>query len=220
MAEVLSATGVIRRVRPQLSCAENRVASFVLANVDEVPQLSVREIARGSGTSTATVSRFIRHVGYQSFSDLRLAIARECNMLEEPVGRAIERRARPTFSVSVLAVVCDPSEERMLVAATAGGSHALLSGLVERGETLEQAAKRVVREASGLEVDVRSFAGSRFMATDNSLATCFLCYASDGGAASAGLSGGLLWVPIDKAPLMFDRGSVSYWFVRNLRSRG
>lgn len=37
--------------------------------------MSVREIADKSNTSGATVSRFVRHIGYDSFSDLRLAIA-------------------------------------------------------------------------------------------------------------------------------------------------
>ena len=58
-----------------LSDTEKKVGDFIVQNVDEVVRLSVREIAAQSGTSSATVSRFVRHIGYESFSDLRLAIA-------------------------------------------------------------------------------------------------------------------------------------------------
>lgn len=56
---------------------ERRVANFMLQNRADVPHLSVRDIAKGSQTSSATVSRFVRHVGYDSFASMRLAIASE-----------------------------------------------------------------------------------------------------------------------------------------------
>lgn len=58
-----------------LSDTEKKVADFIIQNIDEVARLSVRDIAAQSETSSATVSRFVRHVGYDSFSELRLAIA-------------------------------------------------------------------------------------------------------------------------------------------------
>lgn len=60
-----------------LSETEKRVGDFVLQNIGDVAHLSVREIASMSNTSGATVSRFVRHVGYDSLADLRLAIAAE-----------------------------------------------------------------------------------------------------------------------------------------------
>lgn len=61
----------------QLSDVERRIGDFIVKNVAEIPHLSVREIAEGSGTSSASVSRFVRRVGYQSFSDLRLAVTEQ-----------------------------------------------------------------------------------------------------------------------------------------------
>ncbi|MCC6102450.1 MAG: MurR/RpiR family transcriptional regulator [Olegusella sp.] len=58
-----------------LSDTEKRVADFIIQNSDDVAKFSVREIATQSKTSSATVSRFVRHIGYESFSELRLAIA-------------------------------------------------------------------------------------------------------------------------------------------------
>lgn len=58
-----------------LSEAEQRVANYVIQNSEEVVKLSLREIASKSGVSSATTSRFVRHIGFESFSDLRLALA-------------------------------------------------------------------------------------------------------------------------------------------------
>jgi len=58
-----------------LSEAEQRVANYVIQNSEEVVKLSLREIASKSGASSATASRFVRHIGFESFSDLRLALA-------------------------------------------------------------------------------------------------------------------------------------------------
>ena len=62
-------------VYDSLSETEKRIADFIIQNTDHVTHMSVREIADKSNTSGATVSRFVRHIGYDSFSDLRLAIA-------------------------------------------------------------------------------------------------------------------------------------------------
>lgn len=58
----------------RLSDREKRIADFVMANQEDVPSMTTREIALGSETSAATVSRFVRHLGYESFSDLRQAV--------------------------------------------------------------------------------------------------------------------------------------------------
>lgn len=62
---------------PQLSETEQRIADFILKNAADITQLSVRDIAQRSNTSGATVSRFVRHIGFDTFSELRLALARD-----------------------------------------------------------------------------------------------------------------------------------------------
>ena len=61
----------------QLSDSEQRIADFILKNASDIAQLSVRDIAQQSNTSGATVSRFVRHIGFDTFADLRLALARD-----------------------------------------------------------------------------------------------------------------------------------------------
>lgn len=58
----------------RLSDREQLIADFVMAHQSDVPSMTTREIATKSETSAATVSRFVRHLGYESFADLRDAM--------------------------------------------------------------------------------------------------------------------------------------------------
>ena len=60
-----------------LSDAERRIADFILQGRGTVSSLTAGEIARESNTSNTSVSRFVRTLGYDSFVQLRLALARE-----------------------------------------------------------------------------------------------------------------------------------------------
>jgi DNA-binding MurR/RpiR family transcriptional regulator len=64
--------------------AEKTVADFILKRVDTVSTLSATQIARQSGTSNTTVSRFVRSIGYPSFSEMRYALAREESSKNDP----------------------------------------------------------------------------------------------------------------------------------------
>lgn len=64
--------------------AERRIADFILRGRGTVSSLTAGEIARRSHTSNTTVSRFVRTLGYDSFAQLRLALAREEVKKEQP----------------------------------------------------------------------------------------------------------------------------------------
>ena len=61
----------------RLSGSERRIADFILQRRGNVSSLTAGEIARSVETSNTTVSRFVRTLGYGSFAQLRLALARE-----------------------------------------------------------------------------------------------------------------------------------------------
>lgn len=61
----------------RLSDSERQIADFVMAHQAEIPSMTTREIATGSETSAATVSRFVRHLGYENFTELRSSMQRE-----------------------------------------------------------------------------------------------------------------------------------------------
>lgn len=61
----------------RLSVSEQHVADFVIARQEDIPSMTTREIAVGSKTSAATVSRFARRLGYESYAELREALLRD-----------------------------------------------------------------------------------------------------------------------------------------------
>jgi len=62
--------------------AERSVAEFVLANPEQVMQMSVSEAARDIGVGESTVIRFCRSLGYKGYQEFKLRLAQD---LVEPV---------------------------------------------------------------------------------------------------------------------------------------
>lgn len=70
----------VRRVRSQLdalSSAERRLADFVLAFPGELASYAASELASLAGVSNATVTRFIRRLGYGSYDEARRQVRLE-----------------------------------------------------------------------------------------------------------------------------------------------
>src|SRR5690349_7381136 len=71
---------VLARVRaglPEFTGALQRVAELVLSDPASAARSTIVELAEGSGTSPATVTRFCRALGFEGYAELRLAIAGE-----------------------------------------------------------------------------------------------------------------------------------------------
>jgi len=66
----------IRSKYTSLTDAARRVADFILSNHSEAVYLSITELAKKSGVSESTVTKFIKTIGYNSFHDLRICLAR------------------------------------------------------------------------------------------------------------------------------------------------
>lgn len=61
---------------PSLSKSEKKVAQYVLANSDEVVNLSINELSRLADVGESTIVRFTRKVGFSGFQDFKLELAR------------------------------------------------------------------------------------------------------------------------------------------------
>ncbi len=72
-----SVIDAILACKDTLADAEKTVADFILEHAQTVSALSATQIAKQSGTSNTTVSRFVRSIGFPSFSEMRYALARE-----------------------------------------------------------------------------------------------------------------------------------------------
>src|SRR5262245_48087069 len=84
---------VIRSILPSLPPAERRVAEGVLARPDHIPPSSIRDLARRSSTSEATVVRFCKRAGFTGYPELRSAIAFQ-------VGRSTAQSRRSWFELT------------------------------------------------------------------------------------------------------------------------
>jgi DNA-binding MurR/RpiR family transcriptional regulator len=58
----------------RLSRQQKLIAEFLLDNLQEIPFLSVPQLAKRSGASEATVIRLCQHIGYSGFSDMKMAV--------------------------------------------------------------------------------------------------------------------------------------------------
>lgn len=67
----------IRSALPSLRPSERAVAELVLADPSRAAMMSIADLAEQGGTSTTSVVRFYKKVGYGGYSDLRLDLARE-----------------------------------------------------------------------------------------------------------------------------------------------
>jgi DNA-binding MurR/RpiR family transcriptional regulator len=67
----------IRSLYNSFPKAERNVADYILANAEDAPRSSVQQFARSGGVSVASVSRFVRKMGFADFKDFKLELARE-----------------------------------------------------------------------------------------------------------------------------------------------
>ena len=67
--------------------AEKKIADCIIERKEDVIEMTVAELAKASGTSDATVSRFCRRCGFKGFQHLKMSLAQE--VLEER-GKSIQ----------------------------------------------------------------------------------------------------------------------------------
>lgn len=66
----------IHDLLPNLSKTEQRVAAYILENSEKVTSFTVSDLAEGSGASDATVVRTCKSLGFTSFQDFKVSMAR------------------------------------------------------------------------------------------------------------------------------------------------
>lgn len=64
-------------VYDSLPNSERHIADYVLSHQAAVAGMTARDIAQASGSSAATMSRFVRSLGFSSFAQLRFTLARD-----------------------------------------------------------------------------------------------------------------------------------------------
>lgn len=73
----MSLLNAIRDSLDSLNPKERELAAYLLESPQEAARMTITELARAAGSSTATVSRFCRTLRFQSFAELKLQLAGE-----------------------------------------------------------------------------------------------------------------------------------------------
>ncbi|MDR0215099.1 MAG: MurR/RpiR family transcriptional regulator [Comamonas sp.] len=108
-----SANSFVRRVRSQLeslSAAERRLADFMLEFPGELASYAASELAALAGVSNATVSRFIRRLGYASYEEAKRDVRREKES-GSPLFQAVKKDAGG--QVSLIATHLEQSQSNL-----------------------------------------------------------------------------------------------------------
>jgi len=85
----MAVTAKIRSLLPDLPRAEKKVAEYVLKSPRDVLFLSVYDVAESSKVSVASVSRFVRTIGYSSFKEFKLELAQDTSSVAPDIFGAI-----------------------------------------------------------------------------------------------------------------------------------
>lgn len=83
----------IARVYPSLSEGHRKAADFVLQSPLDSATVTIEGLAEKSGTSTATVTRFVRALGYRNYGDFRAALSTALKVAMGPVEGLADARA-------------------------------------------------------------------------------------------------------------------------------
>jgi DNA-binding MurR/RpiR family transcriptional regulator len=69
----------IRALYNSLSKNEKKIADYILTDNHSLQIQTIEDISGSAGTSVASVSRFVRKLGYQSFKQFRIQLVEECS---------------------------------------------------------------------------------------------------------------------------------------------
>lgn len=58
-----------------------QIASFIKEHIDEIPTMSIDEMARGCFVSKAMISKFVKRLGYENFKDFKLSVQESVDSL-------------------------------------------------------------------------------------------------------------------------------------------
>ena len=56
---------------PHISVVDRCIGEYIVKNINQVSLYSINQLAKSASVSISQVSRFIKHIGFQSFSDFK-----------------------------------------------------------------------------------------------------------------------------------------------------
>ena len=165
-----AATGVLANIRAledSFSSGQKALAEFVLTHSDQVPLLSVRDLARSAGVSVATASRFARQIGYRGFKDFKVCLGKDVLSAVETVSEAVSSRdsdedvAEKVFGGNIRSLeetlnILDRGDLVRAAKAVAKADRAVFFGIGASGYVAQDAALRL----SHLDIQAEAYGDS------------------------------------------------------------
>lgn len=149
-----SAASRLRSVLPTLSDTERRVAVWVLDNAEAAVRQSMSAIAQACDVSDTTVLRMCRAAGFEGFTDLKLALAREPQVAPSVSGDSQPtndlQAAHNVFAANRQALsdtlsVLDQATFKQAIDLLAGAKHILAGGVGGSGIVAQAFYQRCFR---------------------------------------------------------------------------
>lgn len=109
MDEVKSVIGVICFLYDSFFESEKKIAKCIMERKKDVIDMTVAELARASGSSDASVSRFCRRCGFKGFHQLKMTLARE--IAEETEEVTSNHLSRKDIAQSLKNILANKTEE-------------------------------------------------------------------------------------------------------------
>lgn len=141
MSEKQSVIGAICSSYDTYFEAERKIADCIIERKEEVIDMTVAELAKASGTSDATVSRFCRRCGFKGFQHLKMSLTRE--VIEEK-GNSVQVSndiMRDNLSQSLQNILANKiAEITQTVDMMDAGNLEQILGILEQAGTIQVAA--------------------------------------------------------------------------------
>lgn len=87
--------GRIASLYPSLSAGHRKVADFVLQNPLDTATMTIEGLATKSGSSTATLTRFVRTLGFNGYAEFRSSLSEALKLAMEPVRGLADNKGQP-----------------------------------------------------------------------------------------------------------------------------
>lgn len=107
-------TGLMERISNEyynLTAAEKRAADFVIGHRAETRKMSISDLAEKSEVAEATLSRFVRRLGYSGFSDFKIELAGSMTSAEQELSPLSGEVTEEDSFSDVCRKLCSADEE-------------------------------------------------------------------------------------------------------------
>ena len=89
MVSIINVLAKIKSLRDSFSPVQKQLADYILRNSEDIPFLSVHELAKLAGVSVASISRFAREIGCDSYKEFKTQLGKDSLSVVENIYQAI-----------------------------------------------------------------------------------------------------------------------------------